>query len=554
MPTLGARFGHVSNRGITTLLVVLSLVPESLGRLLTAGADLFSTRLLVIATLLPAPWSSEMGYLLSWLLMAYLVYAYTPLLFPAEAEPVVRRSGFRALTCLLTLYFGVAIWGQFYPPAILGEGPYTSMFENFYRLLFGILVGMVGGGLAYNGYVRVFQPGRTVFLIETTTSDLAPSFEDASGLDLELGLGLAYVLLTTVPLLAGAVILLLVAFYPLPEVALLLGVVAGPLVSRTDMTLTLPDIVARDTDVRFLDSLSGATRNSKGRGTLLTAVIGALISALVFAFIGWFFVVLVGRGLPNLNSQRFLAFAVTKPVQAFLALGILLGILLAFLGMGAYSLLHWIRQFERIEPYARYWEATWIEDNPSAPTSGVARPPGLLLPAHTPLLVLGALGPLLPLLDGHPIARMAIFLCLLAGSIAVMGWGFWSLRRLSEPQTLRHEDLDITMTLSLQVVVLALMASGMGISVPWLLLAGGILCLLVFTKSDDVYQWAKQHDEYHRAIGSIPVLFVGLILVLISESVLEAPLALQLVIVFLALLNLSSHWMDRLFGSGGDER
>lgn len=493
------------------------------------------------------------GLLLAWLLFAYLVFEYTHLLYPRGHREVVDRPGFRILITAVSVYFGIMVWGTMVPLAVPGNPrdlvtAAVGSADPILAMMLSLVVGVVIGGLAFGVYLWRFHPaemvaetsdwtsltdlflhpGRSGRAAREEWSALPPRWERRMYRLEAIAQAPLPVLLSAIVGLVGVIVNL---FYPVPEIALFAGLLVGRVVpgvwdgdGETDRRPFL-------FDTRFLAALAGASRNAKGMTMLLLAGIGSALSAALFVVVFAF----TAGALLTLSAGAGITQAPTTPMEwigLVVASALLLAVLASFLLLGPYSLLHWVRQFERIEPYARRWEARWRADEESTvPSTDVVRPPGLLLPAHAPLVLLvgialiGAVGR--PFSQIGSVTLVAIAACLFGGTAAAMVQGLRWTRARERVQPLDNEDRDLYLTLVGQLVLVSAIVGldfdSMRFDPVYLAtfgLAAAALGALVW--SPDATMWSRQFDGYRRFASDLPFVVLVISVALLLELQLDA--------------------------------
>lgn len=522
------------------------------------------------------------GLLLAWLLFAYLVFEYTHLLYPLGHREVVDHQGFRILTTAVSVYFGIMVWGAMVPLAVPGNPrdlvtAALGSADPILAILLLLVVGVVIGGLAFGLYLWRFHPaemvaetsdwtsltdlflhpGRSGRAAREEWSALPPRWERRMYRMEAIAQAPIPAVLCAIVGLVGVIVNL---FYPVPEIALFVGLVIGraaPGVWDGDGDTDRRPFLF---DTRFLAALSGATRNAKGMTMLLLAGIGSALSAALFVVV---FAFTVGA-LLTLSAGTGITQAPTTPIEwlgLVAAVALLLAVFASFLLLGPYSLLHWVRQFERIEPYARRWETRWRADEETTEaTIEVVRPPGLLLPAHAPLVLLvgialvGAVGR--PFSQTGALILVAIAACLFGGTAAAMVQGLRWTRARERVQPLDNEDRDLFLTLVGQLLlvsaIVGLDADSMRLDPMYLATFGFVAVALgAIVWYPDAMMWSRRFDGYRRFAGDLPVVVLVISVVLFLELQFDAPPRILLwgfAAIGLAMLGLTAFglYLDRL--------
>lgn len=475
---------------------------------------------------------------------------------------------------MTTVLSGVFIWGTLVPEAVPGDpnrlvatifgvqAPLAVMFA-------GLVLGISFGSAVFWAYFRYAHPDEIV----SETSELTAMFDDffypnESGQAVrdewatlppkwerrmyQIGAAIRSFVPSIVAIVAGLVGVVVNLFYPIPEVVLFVGLIGHRF---------LPDRWREGPrgrhrfhlfDARFLDSISAASRNLKGFVMVLFAAIGSLLSAGLYLVLLAFSV----GAITTIVSSGFVTETPSTAIQWFGIIGALLLLATVFVSLllvGPYSILHWVRQFERIEAYARYWESKPEPESPEAePTTAVVRPPGLLLPAHGPLIVLLVLAviseTLLPqtVLAGAVMLVLSILVFAGAAGVMILGWR-WTLAQ-STPQPLVHEDRDLLLTLLIHVAVVAGLTGvrfdPLGYDPTSLVLTGLVSIILgVLMYSPDEARWMKDVDGPRRFLWKLPSVVAIVCLWLLGEVAYSAdlltitPVAIQVLAVCLGILS-----------------
>lgn len=522
-----------------------SLVPALLWRLLPdAGGwltDVFGVAAVGVIVGQSLVGSENVGLALAWLLTGVLTYQYTPVLYPESFKKVVTPRGFRALTAVGTLYFGLFSWGAIIPVAVPWRAASGSAQISVFIIT--MIGGLVAGGLTFTLYFTRWQDHALAAEESALTAAMGRFFRDdylpveASGRDrygdlpsrwqlfvhLQMAASFA-VFPASVCLVGGLVGVVLNLFYPLPEAVLFVGF--GALRLLSDDVLSSDRGPSYEVDLRLLDSISGATRNLKGTVMVIYSFVGMALSGIVFlSSVGFIATAFSSTG--NGGTNRFV------PILAAVT------VVIAHLMMGIYSLVHWLRQLERVEPYAHSWETA--ADETRAPP--VTRPPGLLLPAHLPLVAV-AVGGVLTALTSRQVAFGTVAgLSIMATGLMIGGLA-WAWRH--EPQSHSNESRDLLVTLLLQVS-LYLMLFGL---IDWeairlrtgnLLIAALMLVMMVsIFQFPDINRRAAQREGVWRLLDIVSVVLVALALLWIVSMTWESTILTVFILVLLATGLLSS--------------
>lgn len=490
--------------------------------------------------------SETLGLTLAWVLVGVLTYQYTPWLYPDNFKEVVSPVGVRALTALGTLYFGLLVWGQVVPEVEVV--PVSVPGANTGRVEFGILYVVT----SYLVWIVVFwvyftrwysEPldaedsgliavGESFFWEHVKSyryDDLPDRWQWYGSLVSSLETVLETVFLPTfVCVIVGLVAVVLNVFYPLPEAVLFTGLVASRLLPED--TFSTGETPHHEIDLRLLDSVSGVAQNPKGFFMLICALGGMTLSGVIFLLVSG---VWIGV-LTTITTTGDIGGVVILPL---FAVGMMTA---AFLLMGIYSLVHWVRQLERIGPYARLWQAATDEASETPP---VSRPPGLLVPAHLPVVAWGAIS-VLPTVTSLQVAFGV------AGSISTvavitMSWALvWAWRH--PPQPLTNESRDLLVTFLIQagwfaVFFMIIDWETMQLQtelIPFIVLVLSILISCFYIP--DVQKWASQQEGVRRLLDHVySVLIVFIVILSVSLGLEDATLVGWLVLVLLGLYILS---------------
>lgn len=508
---------NIQNWRVLMGLTGASLLPAFPWRLISdAGgwlADLFDILAVSIVVIQSLVGSPEIGLVFVWLLVAVLTYQYTPILYPRVSETVVTSRGFRGLMAAGVLFFGRKDWATLL--AAVTDSTTATVTVDAMVVVFGR--GLVIWGTVFGLYLFSWH-GQALI---AERRDLRGGIARGSGNDFPLTilsirdrydvlfdwlrwivrwrkLVVFSIQSAFFCLLVGFTAVVLNLFYPVPEALLFVGlgvlyVVPNELPSRQTLRY--------EVDLRLLDAIGGATQNSKGLAMLVSSFIGMCLSGILFSML--FTHVLFSYQL-NIDNHGW---------RALLDAGRFTSLVLVVIS-GAYSLLHWVRQVERLEPYARRWETN---TGNTVNSTLVARPPGLLVPAHVPISIVIVVYFLSPSWS----AELFILIHIIA--IVAMGWGLiWAWRE--DPQPLTHESRDLLITLLIEsgVMFAYLIAEEYvltgdidpKISLGVFLMGIGT-CLFYIP---DGRKWASQRDGFWSLLGRLPVVFAGLILIRLLSS------------------------------------
>lgn len=455
-------------------LAGLSILPELPGRVvgwLAAGpSDFIAVTLLgavVTPSLLGHP---DIGLTISWLLVGYLAYSYSPFLYPSSVA-TVKAWGFRALTAVFILWFGLFAWGQPEQETIPG---FVVLQLGEKSVILGTVAGLIMGTfcfgvyLTHQGDLAVRQDGpmqteyagmiASFFGEKNFLDEIAKRFRARGGWR-RIAIWEYRMLFSAVPVVicsvGGLVAGVLHLFYPLPEIVFFLGLVGLHASEYGGFKANLPKRSVFEVDTRLLDSISGASRSFKGTVMFVFCGLGMFVSALLFG-LGFVFWASVSGEITSKISNLTDIFRLS-PVEAVAILGLVLFVLW-FIGYGVFALIYWVRQLERLEPYAAYWEACWFKEPTVLPPAPVARPPGLLLQAHIPLGILLFVAVILGYGWIGPIT-VAILIGIVPGlSLLLMGWALRQQFQMEIPQSLYHESRDVLLAVVIQLGIVGLWA------------------------------------------------------------------------------------------------
>jgi len=514
---------------------------------LAAYLDVFT---LLVITLQPVVGSPDVGLALAWLLVAWLTYQHAHLLYPSEFEHVVDYPGFRLLTALGTLYFGVVAWGSI----VDKTAPFQVLPATDTAGILALVGGIFGGGILFGVYLQRWHPeplydeqSDLKTLIQTSSVSANYEVDDLPDrwrrLDATAYPMLPALICVLVGMAGGTIHL----FYPLPEAVFVVGLVALRVWPEADPTTG--DVPRYEVDLRLLDTISGATRNLKGIIMIFFCVMWMLLSAMTFSALA--------VGSVAIATELSAPWAVDRVGRWALVVVGVVAFVLAILFMGVYSLLHWVRQLERIEPYARFWEDAGEAEMPDLEETALpTRPPGLLVPAHLPFV-----GFVLTAAVGHWTESDWIVWAYLAGvgivAVVVMGWGLvWTRRHRDNPQPLTHESRNLLITFLIQL----------GTSFGFILVdpetlhlnaENGLPYVLLLLVTTGIYyvpevdNWESRQEGFQKHLSAGYVPFVTLLLIALIRLVGDGPtlliegvlLGLAGLVVAIDLLNI---YLERL--------
>lgn len=374
---------------------------------------------------------------LTWLFVLGILYTYTDVVYLRQVAALTDRRGFRFLTAALAggfaLLFGSSAGGS---RAMTGG------------------IGLIGAGIVvfslYLWYADVdpFAPdGVTVPLVarmaSTTPEELLAELEASSDAYYRLSASSFYLapaaIFTISCLVLGVVVLALVEMYPIPELTVL--AVAG--LSLVEAT-TPVDVSGRlrsglRLESRIIDPLAAATANIEGIALTMLCAVQLLFSA--FALTAGVSVVLglaTHEGWPDVfRALRSVGRADAIAIVA--ALAVVAALVASLLVWGAYGILFWVRELQRLPAL--------VGNEAAETTPPVARIPGAMVPANalTLVAVAGGLLAVRPRLaaaegpEGVPLARSAAYLVVTAALFAVCVWTVRSAWARSDPQSVDRE-------------------------------------------------------------------------------------------------------------------
>ena len=403
--------------------------------------------------------SPTVGVTLAWLLVGWLTYQNAHILYPAAFKTVVDFAGFRVLTALGTLYFGLVVTGPMVGEAV----PPQVLPPTFTAIILALCGGIVVIGILFGGYVRRWHPESlydersdctAMFqgpMTEDNDVETLPDRWQSFHRSLEtMSIAMWPAIICMFMGLAATVLQL---FYPLPEAVFVVGLVAVRVWPEAGPTAG--GVPRYEVDRRLVDAISGATQNLKGGFMIMVCLFGMSLSALMVLL---YSSIIVGFFA---EITTLLGFWAEAPVgRRALAVFTVGTFLLAWLFTGIYSLVHWVRKLERIEPYARYWEGADDEEALDVEETELpTRPPGLLIPAHLPLVGLGvmlAAGEL----TGSDLIRLGILAVFSSVAVVVMGWGLlWTRQQHEDPQPLAHESRDLLLTVMIPISLILFLSA-----------------------------------------------------------------------------------------------
>ncbi|KAB1198597.1 MULTISPECIES: hypothetical protein [Haloferax] len=493
--------------------------------------------------------NQDLGLALTWGLFGYLVYSHTEMLYP-DSVSVSDSRGFRILTAIFAVVFGLGSWGGLIPVAVPGVLQRTANEPTVVILL--TLVFLVVGTVVFWYYLMFEYEGD---LYDTSKGILNPYggfFDFAEGNAEEMynltddGLsryirGGSVTALSIFPVfvacIVGIVGIALNLFYPLPEVFLFIGLIAQRLDIFTSFRNSRLKAPVFEVDLRLVDSISTAAKSIKGSIVILVSLLGSVLSGQVFLFSAGAMILLLRRATRPVLSGSALD---VSSVGLILGLG---SILVAICLMGVYSLIYWLRRLERTGAAVEYWEAKWTEGGNQKSQSSVACLDWLLIPAHLPFVAIAVLGRTM----GNNVSPVVAALALVGTgvlSMVPMIWGLHRLRQKDRSQrewSIRTDTRDTLLTVLIQfgALVVWLPASTFGFdSFLYLLFFGGVLLTSLYYMPDGS-RWASSRDGYWKFAGELPPVVFACAVILITIQMNISPLVAVItgILVLISLLN-----------------
>lgn len=330
---------------------------------------------------------------LSWVFLGYLVYALVPKVYPEELSSLASAPGFRILTAVLTVYFGLAVTvGLSLSPPQVALGLLTE------GLLLGNLwKGIILGALLYSGYLGIIR-GDHLYDEESTVFQAYKVFDMISAERLaeeratiraiqKLDSSTRRLVLVLYELISGVVFLpvclgigialgLVNTYYPIPEMLFVVGVVLNTL-PGTRFTQ-----FGTDLESRVVTNVVDSTRNWKGILMILASALGLGFSLSVM--LGS---VDVAAGVQTRSDAvpASLFFGTGKQhypsIVSAVQFGASVAVVLTPFIYGLVGLLYWSRQLSRTPAFAKYWENKMYDLAQPRPLPSLATRPrsGLLL-------------------------------------------------------------------------------------------------------------------------------------------------------------------------------
>lgn len=480
---------------------------------------------------------------LTYVLFGYLVYAYTPELYPGLFGDVVEARGFRALTAITTLYFGF-LFGQT-TGLVMDVGPFRRLPDTGDTLV-AITVGIPVSVLVFYSYFRLLRgqrvSDRASHLYETRDAMSPEPLED----DLEkveqlperrrrVVLGLMEIsapgLYAAPAVFLGVTLPIVAILSPFPEGLVAVAVLGSYVPLGGRLTARLPRRSDGDIEFRIADTVVDTFRNLKGMILAMVCVQGMGFSGVIL--------VTAGTGIVALGTEN----VATPSTFWILTNGVLLarrwfeiGLVISLLTYGLYGVLYWFRQLQRLPAYATFWEAYWYGESRSAAVPSVTRPPGLFLPGTALLLGVVAVRWLAP--DGEPLSVLVGWGVVLPVLVGLVVWSVLAGSR-RPPQPRRGEGRAVLIAYGIQFVVM-----GVALSVSIEVWLGLLLFFVGITYVPEINAYS---DHRRPAAGYLKALYMAgicVVLVFPVRSFASVPRTVYLLIagvwlVYLVLIAIS---------------
>jgi hypothetical protein len=491
-------------------------------------ADLFNLIAVGVVVVQSAFGSPEIGLAFAWLLVGVLTYQYSPRLYPGVSDTVVTARGFRGLMAAGVLFFGLKNWGALFgvltdttDPTV--DGVVTVIGRGL--VVWGVVFGMY---VVWQHRETLVTQGGNLDAVLSRAFDKGSSTAGVSDdADYRAILNRLWVIVrwrelailsataASVCLVVGFTAAVLNLFYPLPEAVLFVGL--GVLYVAPGASPSSAEKSRYEIDLRLVDAIAGATRNSKGFTMLLFSFLGMAVSGYLFSVLLSYVITFVRLHYENHGWTALPDIGLSSSL-------VLVG------ASGIYSLVHWVRQVERIEPSAREWETDRIEVTDAG---SVTRPPWLLIPAHGPIVILTV---------NYFMSLEVDFVPFVAGghlvAIIAMVWGLLA-ARVRTPQSLTQESRDLLLTLLIQSgVVFAFWYSQKyflngsidpNFSLAALIVAIGVCLFYV----PDGRKWAAERDGLRSLIGQVPAVGAGLLLIQVLSGYADTTLTVGVLKILL---------------------
>lgn len=546
---------HAVSRRIQVLFLTVGSLAGAPGvpTSVTELTDPIGVLLVVLAGYRSVASSPTVGIQLSFVLIAFLVYAYVPDIHPERISAMVDDHGVRVMAGALTAYFGFvwSIFGGFIDPAVVLGTPTPDSFLDLARLfLLGLFVGIVH----FTVYVqirwaeRLSPPERTLVeaidrlgALFTRVRGRIRDRPESPSRSLQTATATATAVSRSMNLVGMCVLMgiglgTLNGFYPVPELLLCGVLMYGAAASHTKR---LPDLRGYEVESRLLEDSMRSFQNVKGFVLSLYCVLGVFLSASSFV-VGFNYVPAVAESV-SLIAGRVDVLGRETTIQIIAHSWIQTSHVVLLTLFGLYGLFYWLRQFRRLPQYVRFWEAVWADPAVDPPPAPVTRPPGLFVPGVLMWGVLVTSSVPLPS-EGDPLSWLLY-------GIFALGWpllagpAVWSIRRAyrREPQPLHHEGRDVLVALVSLVLVVTTWLSVTTFAdsaIDPLLLGTILLLLLLVTYAPDVMRYAASRDGPTRYLGGLYLLLALTVFLLVLVSVGAAPvwvwtLAALLILIFI---------------------
>lgn len=459
--------------------------------------------------------SGMLGIQLSWLLIGFLVYSYTPQVALGYFGDISRAKGFRIITGLAVTYYGVLLsqlMGLTPEAVALGQLPS----ERPLLLIFG--------GLAINILVLMLY----VFTIrgERLASENSEHWELIESFSVESQQttfwrmqelsrpirtllntinSIAVALLFILPcVILGLVLAAINGFYPIPEGLVFIGSTVKLASMNERLKGFLPISSIPDIEFAALDEVVAANQNIKGLILTLYSILALGVCAMTF-FMG---VQLFGGNITQLISTvaslgGLSEVSIMASVKVMALFWFVVTLLLTPFIYGVYGMFYWYRQLRRLPDYVSFWEERKRGRARYPPSPSVSRPLGLFLPADVLFLVIGLVlwwGP-------NSTPRMAEIIGYTVGWIAALVLMIWSLKAAESrrPKPLDNEGRDVLVAFVLQwlAILIALILGGINIDIG----LSGVFLLIILLIGLGYFPEVSLHAD--RSVGPFAYVDVG---------------------------------------------
>ncbi|AUV84125.1 hypothetical protein C2R22_21320 (plasmid) [Salinigranum rubrum] len=366
---------------------------------LLSSAELPEVGITLLIIALSTSNDGVIGVQLSWVFLGYLVYALVPKLYPKEMQRLSVTVGFRALTAVLTVYFGLALTvGLGLSPSQVAFGLVESgvVLGNFWR-------GVIVGTLAFSIYLSVLRDEhlfdeesvvfRAYLTFDTFSDEAIASEKRTLRAARELPDHVRRIVLSLYDIPSGVIFVgpcfgvgivigVLNTYYPVPEALFLFGVVVSFIPTGGRITR-----VRTNLESRLVDNTVNSIRNFKGMLMVVVSGLGLGFCAYVLIgnlglttdTVGNLLEIISGQGFDHPSDEAGWTVARSAALSAVLLTPFVYSLI---------GLLYWSRQFSRIPTFAEYWESeTYDLPPPDVPSSLATRPRGGLLFANSLLLL-----------------------------------------------------------------------------------------------------------------------------------------------------------------------